>query len=935
MTRRIKKYNTRKKKSHKRVKRGGKAHIFSDWTLSEDMIRCLGRFHIYDKKTLHDKLKMYENTDCAAILRKITDDELLQMRMYSGFKVKEKERYIHHINQHKPSQSSRKIMTPAPTPIHTPFHLPTPISTPTSTSTPLSSFSSNFSSTNTQNSQDSYGQPKNHNIPQPSVYNLGQQQQYQPHYQPQRQQQQQHPQQHQQHQQAAEALARQQQQQHQREAYLQQQQQQQQRRDMDFEQWLQKLRQRQQQEALAAQQQQAAQQAEEAEEAERQRQRQAAQLRQPEYAANVWRNMERKTEFLKLREREQELLREEAELRAQQEELHKRPAGYDDEAARITEAERQQRLQQTQGMAAAAAAQLRQQAEEAERQATQRQQQQEAAQLLRPQIKDTIAPGSIPNGWKYVIGPNGLPHYANNKLNIILYGKKTTEDLEEATRIAERRNQLPLINSRFQTQPKAAEEAVAVVPANIAPSQHLPPDATRTYVVSPDDLTQNRLAHYSIKENLSKIKELQNREKQANKDELQRINKILNNLDRQQHQQQPRLTSNSEEGWEDEDDRIVFKSSAAAAHMPKLRNKGIAGSRKQRLNNRNERFVKHREKAKTRRKIPRDQTSDSDSLHSDASVLELDNTDSAALATKVLNQRPDLVSAQNILIHRDEGADTSSLSSSGSSVNSLVRGMSNLNLNGHGEKAANDSQPHSIPPNGQYNVTIQYNQTPIQHKQQQQPAVLQTEDDKVTITIGNDTVELNIDKLNELVFNLNKSSSMNINCRDMNSPPRQHHTHNFSQSKCIKVISIDGSSPSFAPTSITLPFVISFGSIKECDEFKDKVKHIRDSTVALYESRNDDQPYASDVSSISLSPLNSDASSISFSPLNSDASSISDASLFHSEPNQSSNKLALLSSRSYNSIGGKWSKRKRHTRKTRRNIRKRTRKHKHKRTRKY
>ena len=181
----------------------------------------------------------------------------------------------------------------------------------------------------------------------------------------------------------------------------------------------------------------------------------------------------------------------------------------------------------------------------------------------------------------------------------------------------------------------------------------------------------------------------------------------------------------------------------------------------------------------------------------------------------------------------------------------------------------------------------------------------------------------------------------------MKSPPRKHHTRNFSQSKCIKVISIDGSSPSFAPTSITVPFVISFGSIKECDEFKDKVKHIRDSTVALYESRNDDQPYASDVSSISLSPLNSDASSISlsplnsdassisFSPLNSDASSISDASLFHSEPNQSSNKLALLSSRPYNSIGGKWSKRKRHTRKTRRNIRKRTRKHKHKRTRKY
>ena len=854
MTRRIKKYNTRKKKSHKRVKRGGKARIFSDWTLSEDMIRCLGRFHIYDKKTLRDKLKMYENTDCAAILRKITDDELLQMRMYSGFKVKEKERYIHHINQHKPSQSSQKNKTPAPTPIHTPFHLPTPISTPTSTSTPLSSFSSNFSSTNTQNSQDSYGQPKNHNIPRPSVYNLGQRQQYQPHYQPQRQQQQQHPQQHQQHQQAAEALALQQQQQHQREAYLQQQ------RDAQIIEWLQRQNQQevaQRQQAAAAQQQQAAQlqhqaaqqasalagqrqqaaaqQAEEAEEAERQRQRQAAQLRQPEYAGNVWRNMERKTELLKLRERAQKLLEEKANLEAQKEELDGRQAWYDNEAARKAEAERQLRLQQT----------------------------------------------------------------------------------------------------RERETAEAAEEAVAVVPANIAPSQHLPPDATRTYVVSPDDLTQNRLAHYSIKENLSKIKELQNREKQAKKDELQRINKMLNNLDSQQQQQQPRLTSNSEEGWEDEDDRIVFKSSAAAAHMPKLRNKGIAGSRKQRLNNRNERFVKHREKAKTRRKIPRDQTSDSDSLHSDASVLELDNTDSAALATKVLNQRPDLVSAQNILIHRDEGADTSSLSSSGSSVNSLVRGMSNLNLNGHGEKAANDSQPHSIPPNGQYNVTIQYNQTPIQHKQQQQPAVLQTEDDKVTITIGNDTVELNIDKLNELVFNLNKSSSMNINCRDMNSPPRQHHTHNFSQSKCIKVIPIDGSSPSFAPTSITVPFVISFGSIKECDEFKDKVKHIRVSTVALYKSRNDDQPYASDVSSISLSPLNSDASSISFSPLNSDASSISDASLFHSEPNQSSNKLALLSSRSYNSIGGKWSKRKRHTRKTRRNIRKRTRKHKHKRTRKY
>jgi len=366
--------------------------------------------------------------------------------------------------------------------------------------------------------------------------------------------------------------------------------------------------------------------------------------------------------------------------------------------------------------------------------------------------------------------------------------------------------------------------------------------------------------------------EREQREKNAKQAEVDRINGILDNLDKQL--QKPRLTSNSEEDSTDD---------------------------------RNKRVAEHREKAKTRRiknrkqGMPDDSTSESDSEG---------DSDAIPSVKSVIPKGDDVASALGM-----ELSDVPIVNFPNSSVSSPTESLVNKLLEKRNGKAANDSPPPSIPHNGQYNVTIQYNQTPIQHTQQELPAVLRTEDDKVIITIGDDTVELNIYTLNELVFNLHKSSGMNTNCRDKNSSPRTDSSSNFSNSKCIKVTVRDSSSPSLAPTSITLPFVISFGSIKECDEFMIKVKHIQ--VVAAAEVA------AAEVAAAALYR--------SYNP---------DMFNLHSERQQSSNSLASLSSRLYKSVGGKLSKRKRPTRKTRRFVRhnmrrRRTRKHKHKRTKRY
>jgi hypothetical protein len=213
-------------------------------------------------------------------------------------------------------------------------------------------------------------------------------------------------------------------------------------------------------------------------------------------------------------------------------------------------------------------------------------------------------------------------------------------------------------------------------------------------------------------------------------------------------------------------------------------------------------------------------------------------------------------------------------------------------------------------------VTIQYSilNRPLQIKK---GVVLKINDNKVSITIDGVDAELSTETLIELNFNIMYSKGMNSECRDnaKTSVPRPG-SDNFSLSKCLRVTSENMSLSPLVPTSITLPFVINFISIDECDEFMNKVKYIRDSALALYKSINDDNVFGSDASSINLSPLNSDSL------------------LFRSGPRLASMASGILNSDS-SSVGGKLSKRKRPTRKTRGNIRKINRKHKHQRTKRY
>ena len=325
---------------------------------------------------------------------------------------------------------------------------------------------------------------------------------------------------------------------------------------------------------------------------------------------------------------------------------------------------------------------------------------------------------------------------------------------------------------------------------------------------------------------------------------------------------------------------------------------------------------RHLSQAKTRRiknpeqRMPNDSTSeshsegDSDSVHSGASVISIGDNDASPLGMK-LSDVP-IVDF------------SSSEKSSSGSVDALVAGIQQRRER-RNKKASKDSHPT---PDREYRVTIQYTilNRPLQIKK---GVVLKINDNKVSITIDGVHAELSTETLIELNFNIMYSKGMNSECRDnaKTSVPRPG-ADNFSLSKCLRVTSENMSLSPLVPTSITLPFVINFISIEECDEFMNKVKYIRDSVLALYESRNDDNTFGSDASSSNLSPLNSDASLLQSGPrlvsmasgiLNSDSSLVGDSG----------------------SVGGKWSKIKRPSRKTRRNIGRRTRKHKHKITRKY
>ena len=904
MTRRIKKYNTRKKKSHKRVKRGGKAKNFSDWTLSKEMIICLGRFNIYDKKTLRDKLKKYENTDCAAILRKITDDELMQMRKYIGFSYKDKEKYIRHIEQHKPPKSSRKIRTPV-TPAPTPFHSSSP-----SSSFPYSAHSSIFSSTNTQKTQGRRrdGQPRTHtpNIPQQPLYNLGHRQ----HYQQPRQQQPQ----------AAEALARQRQQ-HQREAYLQQQ------RDEVVNQWFQKQQQHHQQEAealarqrqsrdigsrleasiraaeealLARRQQQQQQEAEalarqrqsrdigirleasrraaeealarqqqqrqEAEALTRQQQQQEAEAltrQQQQQEAEALTQQRLNAEKQELLTRQQQLLSEKAELMAQREQLHIQQAQLEEEADRIVEDERQQRLQQRDEAAAAEAAAAEASEAEAERvrrieeaervrrieEAERVRRIEEEAQLHQRRLKEK----ELSRAPQWVRNPNPQPRKESQ-------GVMFTNVPNQSSRqgIATLQYLTPLQRSYLASDPHQGINQPTSPPKAAAAA------AARRHELVFTDAEENK-ARLDAEEALRAMFISHNPD----------VNSLLENVWRRPKDKK-----------QEEADMSKSKKASSRRHLSQAKT----------------RRIKNRTQG-----MPDDSTSEShsegdlDSVHSGASVISMGDKDASPLGMK-LSDVP-IVDF------------SSSEKSSSGSVNALVAGIKQRRerRERRNKKASKDSHPT---PDREYRVTIQYSilNRPLQIKK---GVVLKINDNKVSITIDGVDAELSTETLIELNFNIMYSKGMNSECRDnaKTSVPRPG-SDNFSLSKCLRVTSENMSLSPLVPTSITLPFVINFISIDECDEFMNKVKYIRDSALALYKSINDDNVFGSDASSINLSPLNSDSL------------------LFRSGPRLASMASGILNSDS-SSVGGKLSKRKRPTRKTRGNIRKINRKHKHQRTKRY
>ena len=853
MTRRIKKYNTRKKKSHKRVKRGGKAKNFSDWTLSKEMIICLGRFNIYDKKTLRDKLKKYENTDCAAILRKITDDELMQMRKYIGFSYKDKEKYIRHIEQHKPPKSSRKIRTPV-TPAPTPFHSSSP-----SSSFPYSAHSSIFSSTNTQKTQGRRrdGQPRTHtpNIPQQPLYNLGHRQ----HYQQPRQQQQ-----------AAEALARQRQQ-HQREAYLQQQ------RDEVVNQWFQKQQQHHQQEAeaLARQRQsrdigirlEASRRAAEEALARQQQQRQEAEAltrQQQQQEAEALTQQRLNAEKQELLTRQQQLLSEKAELMAQREQLHIQQAQLEEEADRIVEDERQQRLQQRDEAAAAEAAAAEASEAEAERvrrieeaervrrieEAERVRRIEEEAQLHQRRLKEK----ELSRAPQWVRNPNPQPRKESQ-------GVMFTNVPNQSSRqgIATLQYLTPLQRSYLASDPHQGINQPTSPPKAAAAAA-----AARRHELVFTDAEENK-ARLDAEEALRAMFISHNPD----------VNSLLENVWRRPKDKK-----------QEEADMSKSKKASSRRHLSQAKT----------------RRIKNRTQG-----MPDDSTSEShsegdlDSVHSGASVISMGDKDASPLGMK-LSDVP-IVDF------------SSSEKSSSGSVNALVAGIKQRRerRERRNKKASKDSHPT---PDREYRVTIQYSilNRPLQIKK---GVVLKINDNKVSITIDGVDAELSTETLIELNFNIMYSKGMNSECRDnaKTSVPRPG-SDNFSLSKCLRVTSENMSLSPLVPTSITLPFVINFISIDECDEFMNKVKYIRDSALALYKSINDDNVFGSDASSINLSPLNSDSL------------------LFRSGPRLASMASGILNSDS-SSVGGKLSKRKRPTRKTRGNIRKINRKHKHQRTKRY
>jgi hypothetical protein len=131
--------------------------------------------------------------------------------------------------------------------------------------------------------------------------------------------------------------------------------------------------------------------------------------------------------------------------------------------------------------------------------------------------------------------------------------------------------------------------------------------------------------------------------------------------------------------------------------------------------------------------------------------------------------------------------------------------------------------PPPSPISKEYNVTIQY--TPPFSSTLKRPAILRVVDTSVSIEIDGINVELSLQVLSsDLEFNIAQSFDMSTTCRDRNLSPREGVAANFAQSKCIRVTAINAP-PELKPLSI--PFIINFKSITECDEFKEIVDNIR------------------------------------------------------------------------------------------------------------
>jgi hypothetical protein len=225
------------------------------------------------------------------------------------------------------------------------------------------------------------------------------------------------------------------------------------------------------------------------------------------------------------------------------------------------------------------------------------------------------------------------------------------------------------------------------------------------------------------------------------------------------------------------------------------------------------------------------------------SPLALSPTTTPRLSAQVVLPNQKLMSLRSKLDDREqegvigspEAPVSPASSPTGDSVNRLTSAMGKMGLGNDDEAEQAQDQgaavgvSGSIPPppqspvNKEYNVTIQY--TPPSSSTLKRPAVLRVVDRSVSIEIGGKNVELSLQVLSsDLDFNVTQSFDMSTTCRDRNLAPREGVASNFAQSKCIKVAAINAP-PELKPLS--LPFIINFNSITECDEFKEIVDSIR------------------------------------------------------------------------------------------------------------